>query len=107
MDSIGKVLEEFFSQNKEFKNKLEKVSVESFWPSIVGEFIAKNTKPLAISDGILRVEVNNTVLQQELNYMKETIKEKINKTLKDTHVDEIKFLPPRTEVKKPYWGKKL
>ena len=107
MDSIGKVLEEFFSQNKEFKNKLEKVSVASLWPNIVGDFIAKNTKPLAITDGILKVEVNNTVLQQELSYMKDAIKEKLNKTLKDTYVDEIKFLPPRSEIKKPYWGKKL
>jgi predicted nucleic acid-binding Zn ribbon protein len=61
------------------------------WEGAVGAAIAKNAQPEWIKNGKLRVRVSNSVWLQELGFVEETIKEKLNRRLGRRAVDRIEF----------------
>lgn len=61
------------------------------WDEVVGSAIAKNAQPSWIKNGRLRISVADPIWQQELNFVKETIKDKLNKKLGRTAVEKIDF----------------
>jgi len=50
----------------------------SVWEEAVGKGIACHARPVWIRNGCLRVNVSDSVWLQELEYVKETIMEKLN-----------------------------
>lgn len=62
------------------------------WGEAVGETIAKVTQPVSIKDGVMRVKVLNPSWKNELFYLREEIKEKINNMMSGEIVKEIRFL---------------
>ncbi len=61
------------------------------WDGAVGAAIAKNAQPEWIKNGKLRVRVSNPIWLQELGFVEETIKEKLNRRLGRRAVDRIEF----------------
>ena len=61
------------------------------WEGAVGAAIAKNAQPEWIKNGKLRVRVSNSIWLQELGFVEETIKEKLNRRLGRRAVDRIEF----------------
>ena len=61
------------------------------WEGAVGTTIAKNAQPLWIKNGKLRVKVSDPIWLQELGFVEETIKEKLNKRLGRQAVERIEF----------------
>jgi predicted nucleic acid-binding Zn ribbon protein len=61
------------------------------WEETVGPAIAQNAQPEWIKSGKLRVRVSDPIWLQELGFVKETIKEKINKTLGRKAVETVEF----------------
>lgn len=61
------------------------------WDEFVGPKIAQVTEATSISNGTLYVKVSSDPWRNELQYMREQIIYKINKTLGDEVVKEIKF----------------
>ncbi len=68
-------------RDRKWDDKLYEVSVFSVWESVVGEAIAKQSVPVSLSDGILRVEVAHQVYANELSVMKTEILSKLQKKL--------------------------
>lgn len=62
-----------------------------FWDEIVGSAIAKHAQPTWIKDGRLRVKVTDPIWLQELGFVGDDIKEKINKKLGRKAVERIEF----------------
>ena len=68
----------------------------SVWEETVGSAIAQHAQPEWIKSGKLRVRVSDPIWLQELGFVKETIKEKLNKRLGRKAVGNIEFrLGPR------------
>ena len=68
----------------------------SVWEETVGSAIARNAQPEWIKGGKLRVRVSDPIWLQELGFVKETIKEKLNTNLGRKAVEMIEFrLGPR------------
>ena len=66
------------------------------WEETVGPAIAQNAQPEWIKKGKLRVRVSDPIWLQELGFVKETIKEKLNRSLGRKAVETIEFrLGPR------------
>jgi predicted nucleic acid-binding Zn ribbon protein len=66
------------------------------WEETVGSAIAQHAQPEWIKSGKLRVRVSDSIWLQELGFVKETIKEKLNKRLGRKAVGTIEFrLGPR------------
>ena len=61
------------------------------WDEVVGPPIARNAQPSWIKAGRLRVTVSDSIWLQELEYLGETIKEKLNKELGREAVEKIEF----------------
>jgi predicted nucleic acid-binding Zn ribbon protein len=73
----------------------------SIWEETVGSPIARNAQPEWIRGGKLRVRVSDPIWLQELGFVKETIKEKLNKRLDRKAVESIEFrLGPRVVSQK-------
>jgi len=61
------------------------------WDEVVGPSISKNAQPLWIKHGRLRVNVTDPIWLQELGFLKQNIKEKLNEKLGRDAVRVIEF----------------
>jgi predicted nucleic acid-binding Zn ribbon protein len=68
-------------------NKFEEVKLMQGWAEVVGAVIAKKSRPRMLRDGILFIEVENSVWMQELWFRQKQI------------VDRIKKEYPKVEIK--------
>ena len=67
------------------------VKVWELWDSVVGQTIAKNTRPAAFKGKLLLVEVSSSPWMHQLQFLKSDIIEKINQAFGQEMVEEIKF----------------
>ena len=71
------------------------------WDAVVGPAIARNSQPLSIKNRQLRVRVSDPIWFQELKFMEESIREKLNDRLGRKAVDKIEFrVGPRLSDRK-------
>jgi len=61
------------------------------WEDAVGKGIAEHAHPVWIKNGCLRVNVSDSIWLQELEYVKETVIEKLNGKLGRIAVQRIDF----------------
>ena len=61
------------------------------WDKVVGTPIARNAQPSWIKDGRLRIQVSDPIWLQELEFARETIREKLNDELGRKAVKKIEF----------------
>ena len=61
------------------------------WDEVVGPAIARNAQPFRIKDRQLKVRVSGPIWYQELQFMEENIREKLNEKLGRKAVDKIEF----------------
>ncbi|MBC8277860.1 MAG: DUF721 domain-containing protein [FCB group bacterium] len=88
--SIGDAIKEFL-QSQGFTEKIEQADVIRMWPEIVGDKIASKTEAKRISKGMLMVKVSDSAWRNELVYMRENLRKKINSRIGKDLVKEIKF----------------
>jgi hypothetical protein len=70
---------------------MEHVMLRDIWNQAVGARIAENTRPEFIREGVLFVNVANSVWMQELHFLRDKILEKVNSELDSTQIKEIRF----------------
>jgi hypothetical protein len=61
------------------------------WETIAGDRLAAHTKPVRITRGILYIEVDDPLWHAQLKYLKTGIIEKIDTTIRQGAVKDIKF----------------
>jgi len=57
--------------------KIEEGRLLAGWPEVVGEVIAKRSRPRVLRDGILHIEVEGSVWMQELWFHQKEIVERV------------------------------
>lgn len=71
----------------------------NFWDEVVGSAISKNARPSRIRNGMLRVTVLDPIWLQELQFIGEGIREKLNDKLGRNAVKRIEFrIGPESET---------
>ena len=89
-------------QDSPASGRKDLLMIHTLWHKAVGEKIAKNTLPQTIKKNILFVTVSNSVWMQELQFLKEQIRERINKDLPTLTIEDIRFkIGPVTEKHRP------
>lgn len=78
------------------KKGIEQHKALIIWNQVVGKGISAHTKPGWINNGILWVIVDDSIWQQELEFLKPQIIEKINQHLADYKIKGIKFIQKRS-----------
>ena len=61
------------------------------WPDVVGDRIAKMTAPAAFDDGVLEIWVAHPTWMQELWFIKDELREKVNRALGGSSCREVRF----------------
>ena len=73
------------------QKKLREYDALVFWETVVGDHIAKVTTVKRITQGVLFVKVKTSTWRNELSLQKKNIVERLNATLGDQVVKDIKF----------------
>ncbi|MCX5774235.1 MAG: DUF721 domain-containing protein [Fusobacteria bacterium] len=66
--------------------------VRNRWPEIIGTVLASKSYPIFIKDKKLKIAAENSAWITQLNFLKNTIKDKINTAFNDFIVDKIDFV---------------
>lgn len=90
LQPIGEIL---FSALKKrgMADKLEENAVIKLWSKAVGAQIAAQTEPESLRSGTLFVKTTSSVWVQQLHFMKEDIRRKLNELAGKTAIKEIHF----------------
>jgi predicted nucleic acid-binding Zn ribbon protein len=76
-------------ERMEFRDRLRDYAVFPIWDEEVGPEIACRTEPLRIEDGRLFVAVDGSAWMQELHFLKDEIRERLNRRLGAAVVREV------------------
>ena len=90
LQSIGEVLSAVLKKNG-MDSKIEENALLKLWPKAVGPQIASKTHPDCFRGGTLFIKTVSSVWVQQLHFMKEEIRTKINELAKRNAVKEIRF----------------
>lgn len=61
------------------------------WSEVVGDKIARHTEPLSLRKGVLRITVSDHAWIQQLQFLKEEIRGRLNQRLKKDVIENIFF----------------
>ena len=87
---IKEVVDNIFTTSP-LKMNLDDVRIWKVWDGVVGERIAEHARPSWIRKGVLMVKVTDSVWLQDLEFMAEMIREKLNSRLQREAIRKIRF----------------
>lgn len=91
MQHIGGALKKLIKSSGLQKGLDQQKAVDS-WSVVVGENITKNTEPISVEYGILKVQVKTPAWRQELQLQKTNIINKLNNELGKKTIKDIRFI---------------
>jgi predicted nucleic acid-binding Zn ribbon protein len=68
------------------------MEIESVWPAVVGDPLARVARPIGFVDGVLTVSVPAPVWGQELWYVRSALMERLNAELSAGRVTHLRFV---------------
>lgn len=88
--SLAEALRDYISEMR-MERKLKEVDVVQSWESLLGKTIARYTRNIYLSKGILFVEITSPVVKNELMMMREEIRQRLNKQADEEMITKIVF----------------
>ncbi len=89
-EHIGSILKDLFD-NPEWESQLKASQPLLHWQDIVGPRIAGQSQPEALKDGVLIVRVENSAWLHHLSFLKEELRQRLNKELPSLEIKEIRL----------------
>ena len=89
-EAIGPVLQRVIVETG-LAGRLEERRLLEAWPEIVGERVARHSRPLDLNEGVLTLEADNAVWRQELTLMAPLIVRRYNELCGEGTVLEINW----------------
>ncbi|MFB0532235.1 MAG: DUF721 domain-containing protein [Desulfatiglandales bacterium] len=87
---IKEVIDSIFTTSA-VRINLDDIGIWELWDGVVGKKIAKHARPSSIKKGVLWVKVTDSIWLQELEFMTQVIKERINSKLQRQAIKKIRF----------------
>jgi hypothetical protein len=75
----------------EIDGPLKTYSILGAWSEIVGESVAEHSQPRSIRNRIVFLDVSHSTWMQQLQFLKPTLLEKINRFLGEPFIQDIRF----------------
>ncbi len=91
LTNASKILDSILS-GRNLKKKIDDYKSLEVWDDVVGDMISLNAQPLTIKKGCLKVVVSNHGWLQQLQFLKEDIRKKLNHELQKETINEIYFI---------------
>lgn len=89
--TLGSLLEEFFENNAQVKEKLMESRVLNGWTRVLGNGVASATRNLYLRNGILHVQLSSAIIRNELLLSKQRIISLLNEEAKGNIIRDIVF----------------
>jgi predicted nucleic acid-binding Zn ribbon protein len=90
VESLGNVLQEVLAKQKIHVSSGNRYLID-IWKKSVGPQIADQTRPDRLQNGTLYVKVSNSVWMHQLQFIKQDIIDKLNKSQKLENIDSVRF----------------
>jgi predicted nucleic acid-binding Zn ribbon protein len=87
---IGGILSELLEKHR-IEGAATLSHIRQLWGPVVGISIAENAQPVAYRKGILFVNVTSTVWIQQLQFLKDDLRVRLEENLDGARLKEIKF----------------
>lgn len=94
-DTLERVL-----QRVDPDHRMKAFRVWTFWDQEVGDSVAKHAQPDGFRAGVLSVRVDSPTWMQELQFMKESIRSRLNQRLGQPLIRDIYFVSGKTAPEK-------
>lgn len=88
--SIRSILDQTF-KSLEIDVPLKAYSILGKWREIVGSAVAEHSQPRLIRNRILFIDVSHSTWMQQLQFLKPTLLDKINSSLGESLIQDIRF----------------
>jgi predicted nucleic acid-binding Zn ribbon protein len=88
--SLSEVLRDYV-KGTSIEKKLKEVDIVQSWEELLGKTIAHYTKNVSLKNRILYLEINSSVVKNELFMMREEIRRKLNEKAGEDLVERIIF----------------
>jgi len=88
--SLSEVLRDYV-KGTSIEKKLKEVDIVQSWEELLGKTIAHYTKNISLKNRILFLEINSSVVKNELFMMREEIRRKLNEKAGEELIDKIIF----------------
>lgn len=85
---LREVIREFVEVYR-LKNKINQYRLIEKWEEVVGKMIAKHTKGLSVSRRTLYVEMDSSIVRNEVYLLKSKIIAELNKGFNETIIDNM------------------
>lgn len=102
---IGDLLDRIF-QRIDPEERRGAHRIWAFWAEEVGEAVAERAEPAGFHAGVLSVRVSNHAWMQELQFLKEDLRERLNARLGRELIRDIYFVSGRAGGSRPEPAKK-
>ncbi|MEZ4756454.1 MAG: DUF721 domain-containing protein [Flavobacteriales bacterium] len=83
-DALGDLVDSFG-----MRERMDELDITTAWDHVVGPLVARHTVSVKLREGRLRVRVDSAPLRHELLYMRDTLREILNKRAGRPVVNEI------------------
>lgn len=87
---ISEIIQELLTKNN-MKSRLDETTITQKWEEVVGKTMAKYTRKVYVSKGVLHVEVISSVARNELMMNRSMLIEKLNQTTGSETIKDIIF----------------
>lgn len=87
---ISEIIQEFLKKNN-MKGRLDETTITQKWEEVIGKAMAKYTRKVYVSKGILYVEVTSSVARNELVMNRSLLIERLNQTTGSETITDIIF----------------
>jgi hypothetical protein len=91
LNTIGQVLERTLKRLPNARKITGQVVMDS-WPQVVGGPIAEKTRAVSFENGLLWIQVRDSVWSQHLSLQKKQIISKLNRTARTNIVQDLRFV---------------
>jgi hypothetical protein len=88
--TLGEVIREYVLEMK-MDSKLKEADIASSWKSLMGKTIARYTSNIYMAKRILFVEINSSVVKNELIMLREEIRKRLNESAGEELITKIVF----------------
>ena len=99
-EHIGVILEQLF-RDQDWERHLQASLLLLRWQELVGFQIAKHAQPEFIKDGVLQVRVENSVWLNHLLFLREELRQKLNRKLSPQEIKGIRFRQGPLDLEPP------
>jgi predicted nucleic acid-binding Zn ribbon protein len=72
-----------------YKAKLYQKQIENGWQDLMGVWINRETRSIRVRDGELTIKIASSALREELDFMRDQIKEKINVLVGEDYIKKV------------------